>query len=211
MNSSNWPYYKEWVLTQEALNKMLQQLDPDIQRAALEYEIIRSKLTKFFQYRGCAFPEEYADETINRVIRKIDAGEVIRADNPAKYFLGVAHNVLREQWRKSGREADIIDIQLPQQQPFVDPRELVEQEAEKQHQEICLKCLECCLQRLPRDSRELIMEYYSESGRVGIEKRQELAQQLGVQLNNLRIKMHRLRAKLEQCVQRCLKDEGKNC
>jgi RNA polymerase sigma factor (sigma-70 family) len=205
MSKLLWQYQKEWGLTQQALNNFLQQLNPDLERAGEKYENIRQKLVKFFEYRGCAFPDEYADETINRVIRKINEGEVIRAANLYDYFYGVAKNVLREQWKKSDKNQIVLcDLSLFQHS-LLDPIKVEQQEAEKQKHEQQLECLKHCLQKLPAESREMIIQYYSEEGRVGIENRQALAQRLGIPLNNLRVQMHRMREKLEKCVQKCLK------
>ena len=67
----------EWALNEKALTSFLARLDPDSNRAGAEYERIRLLLIKFFSWRGVQFPEECADETLNRIIRKIDEGESI--------------------------------------------------------------------------------------------------------------------------------------
>jgi DNA-directed RNA polymerase specialized sigma24 family protein len=67
------------------------------------------------------------------------------------------------------------------------------------------ECLEHCLQSLPSESRELIMQYHQGERRVKIENRQKLAEQLNIPLNALRIRSHRIREKLEACVDDCLK------
>src|SRR5262245_61309060 len=82
------------TLNAESLAKFLACLDPDPDRAGARYESLRLTLMKFFDWRGAHFPEECADETINRVIRKIDEGESIR-DVPT-YCQGVARLVLLE-------------------------------------------------------------------------------------------------------------------
>jgi hypothetical protein len=65
------PLVSEWTLTEEAFAKFLAQLDPDTERAGERYETLRLTLVKFFDWRGAHFPEECADETFNRVARKI--------------------------------------------------------------------------------------------------------------------------------------------
>ena len=50
---------------------MLAWLDSDRERAGQKYEEIRCGLIKIFVCQGCTDPEGLADETINRVIRKI--------------------------------------------------------------------------------------------------------------------------------------------
>ena len=46
--------------------------------------------------------------------------------------------------------------------------------------------------------------YYQEERRAKIELRQELADSLQIPLNALRIRAHRIRARLEQCITQCM-------
>src|ERR671938_30866 len=62
------------ALTAEAFTKLLARLDPDRERAGEKYEELRRTLVKFFEWRGAPFPEDQADETFNRVARKLDEG-----------------------------------------------------------------------------------------------------------------------------------------
>jgi hypothetical protein len=62
----------DWLLTQQDLNRLLLWLDPDPDRAGEHYEKIRRKLILIFASRGEAFPEEMADDCINRVAREIE-------------------------------------------------------------------------------------------------------------------------------------------
>ena len=79
------------MLTQEAFDQLLAALDADRERAGHQYEIVRRKLLKFFEFHGSDAPEEHADETINRVARKLAEGE--RVENFNGYCLGVARRV----------------------------------------------------------------------------------------------------------------------
>ena len=62
-----------------------------------------------------------------------------------------------------------------------------------------------CLRSLPRENRELIIEYYREDGRAKIEDRKALAEKLGISLNALFSRAKRIRDRLEQCVTQRLK------
>jgi DNA-directed RNA polymerase specialized sigma24 family protein len=97
---------KAWDLTRESFEKFLALLDADRELAAEEYEQIRRKLVKIFQWRGSTSPEDHADETINRVARKIEEGETIR--NLRSYVGGVARLV----WLNYYREQKIAKITL---------------------------------------------------------------------------------------------------
>src|SRR5215216_3042901 len=81
---------KEWGLNEGALNKLLALLDSDPERAGEKYEKIRRKLITFFECRGCASPADQADETIDRVTRRVDEGQPITAEDIPRYFYGVA-------------------------------------------------------------------------------------------------------------------------
>src|SRR5215510_4016694 len=85
---------RKWTLTQEAFDELLAALAPDQESAGEKYLEVRGNLIRFFEWRGCPFPEDHADETINRVAKRVSEGEQIR--NPAGYFLGAARMLLLE-------------------------------------------------------------------------------------------------------------------
>jgi len=65
---------KDWVLTKEGFDRFLATLDTDRDKAGEKYENIRLKLLKYFQWCGSVAPDIDADETINRVTRRIEEG-----------------------------------------------------------------------------------------------------------------------------------------
>ncbi|HYE72946.1 MAG TPA: hypothetical protein VEF04_06430, partial [Blastocatellia bacterium] len=71
------PPAPRWRLTEEDFSLFLDQLHTDREQAGLVYEALRLKLNYFFEARRCPMPESLVDETINRLIRKISAGEQI--------------------------------------------------------------------------------------------------------------------------------------
>ena len=179
------------MLTSEAFARFLSCLDPDAERAGEKYESVRRKLVKIFDWRGAHFPEDCADETINRVVRKLESGESIR-DIPT-YCHGVARLVLLETLKKPDhRQVGLDELNST---PAPPPRE--EDDAQRD-------CFEHCLGELPVESRQLLLRYYEDERRVKINNRQALADHLGIPLNALRNRVQRLRDKLEQCVTNCL-------
>ena len=62
---------RESDLSQEAFDRLLAWLNPNRALAGEKYEEIRRRLIKIFTCRGCTCPEVLADETINRVARKV--------------------------------------------------------------------------------------------------------------------------------------------
>jgi DNA-directed RNA polymerase specialized sigma24 family protein len=183
-----------WSLTREAWEKFLACLDRDAEKAGEKYEAVRLLLIKFFDWRGALYPEEYADETINRVIRKVDEGERIQ-DLPT-FCHGVARLVLLETLKRpENKRTDIEEIT-----PSALVAPTVDETSDPQQQ-----CFYQCLQELPLESRSLIMQYYQDEKRDKIKKRLGLAQTLGIPLNALRSRAQRIRDKLEDCVHRCQK------
>jgi len=196
---------KEWVLTREAFDKLLACLDRDRERAAEKYEEIRNALITFFEHRGCLSPEEYADETINRVARRLSEGKEIYTNNAASYFYGVAHNLLKEYWEAPDRRASALES-LPQAgAPSHNPIEVQQQEAQLLLRERRLECLEKCLEALTPQNREMVMKYYQGEAAVKVKNRKSLAQELSIPLNALRNRVLRIRERLEECVSSCLK------
>jgi RNA polymerase sigma factor (sigma-70 family) len=183
----------EWTLSAEALARFLASLDPDSDRAGEKYESLRLALMKFFDWRGAHFPEDLADETINRVIRKIDEGETIR-DVPT-YCHGVARLVLLEKLKSpESRRTDFEELP-PTALAAPDPKENDERQ----------DCFEHCLKELPVESLQLILQYYGEEKREKINRRQAMAERLGIPLNALRSRAQRIRNRLEECVNGCVK------
>lgn len=177
---------KEWVLTQESFDALLAWLDPNRELAGRKYEDIRTRLVKIFSCRGCYEPEDLADETINRVTSKLKDIESSFIGERARYFYGVANKVHLEYLRRKP---------APPLPPLTqDPVEI-----EREY-----NCLEQCMQRLTADNRELVLQYYQEEKQAKIDHRRRLADQLGIALNALRIRAHRIRASLQECVQNCV-------
>jgi DNA-directed RNA polymerase specialized sigma24 family protein len=182
---------RQWDLTPKAFDQFLSLLDLDRDRAGESYEALRRNLIQLFIWRGCRDPESHADETINRVIRKIDEGEEVR--EVIAYAHGVARRLLLEIFKKQEREQVGID-ELPP---------LVAQPAE-QDDETGVLCLRRCLNRLPEESRQLIVLYYQGEKSAKIENRKRLAEGMRVTLGALRYRAFDLRQRLQGCIERCM-------
>jgi len=179
-------------LTRKGFDSFLSQLDPDREAAGRKYEVLRGKLISYFDWRDCPFPEDHADEALSRVIGKLEAGEEFR--DVSTYVFGVARMMLMEIARRMEKERIALS-QLPSATSVDTDSEEIETKSE---------CLRECLAALPLKSRELIIKYYEGDGPTKIGRRKELAANLGMQLNALRIRACRLREKLEECMGRCL-------
>lgn len=182
---------KEWVLTKKIFDRFLAILDSDRDKAGEKYEEIRLKLLKYFQWCGSEFPDIDADETINRVMRRLDEGADVF--NLNGYIYGVARLVQTESRKIRNRKQEIDETSLFELSlPGIDAETAQRQE-----------CLERCLGTLSDEERSVIIEYYRRDKAEKIRCREQLAEKLGVSMNALRVKMYRQRLNLEACVNKC--------
>ena len=106
---------------------------------------------------------------------------------PSHYFCGVASYIFRESLKKEKLPA----VTLPKPQA---PTEDEEQD---------YACLEKCLHKLPQFDRDLVLAYYQQEKHAKIQNRKDLAEQMGLAANALRIRACRIRANLLKCVELC--------
>ena len=147
----------------------------------------------FRSWSGAIEPDSEADETINRVARRIEEGATVY--NLPAYIHGVAKLVRAESLKSPMRKQYVLEeAHGVQASPIDDHFDASERRM----------CLNQCLQHIPEESREIIIEYYQEEKTRKIECRKELAARLGITLNALRINAHRIRMILERCLRECL-------
>jgi len=188
---SSGPKRKHQILSREAFDHLLRALDADRDRAGEKYELLRRKLIKFFEWRGALNPQDLADQTLNIVADKLAQGE--RIQSFGAYCCGVGRMVLLEKSRESSLE-DALRAEA----------RIASDATETGLGDVRQDCLEKGLQQLPVENRELILTYYRDDKRAKIETRRALAERLGLPLNALRIRVHRIRAKLEESVRECV-------
>ena len=184
---------EKWGLTRESFDKFLACLDSDRDQAGLRYQFIREKLINYFDWRDCPFPEDHADEALNRVVRKVAAGAQFQ--DVATYVFGVARMILLEVSRNRERERVAL-----LRQPIVESS--LDNEADELQDRV--DCLRRCLVALPDKDRTLILQYYEGEGSSKIQSRKALAERLNTAPNALRIRACRIRDKLGECLTRCL-------
>src|SRR2546429_4063786 len=84
----------EWSLTRQAFDKLLAAFSPDADEGAKQYEALRTRLIRFFEWRSISLADDRADEVLNRVARRIDEGQQV--NNVAAYAYRVAYLVFLE-------------------------------------------------------------------------------------------------------------------
>ena len=177
------------------LNNLLLWLGPDTDAGARQYVEIRRKLITLFQFRGSANPDDLADETLDRAARAIVKPGFTFEGNPIAYLRGVARNVYLESLRRS---RTVSQEELPELAETV-----ANPDTGNSGIEPVYDCLDRCLSRMAEDKRILLLRYYEGEKSVKIDGRMQLAKEMGIELNALRIQVFRLRNTLRQCVERC--------
>lgn len=162
-------------------------LDSDPRQAAQRYERLRSKLIRLFTWRGCSDAGELADETMNRVAKRVKRDQQI-AEKIEQFVVGVAHNIYLEVLRAHRKHNQAVN------EIKARPVDLFEREMTSPQ----LIRLEQCIMELPEKDRELILAYYRHPAGNRIASRQKLKQKFALSDSNLRIKIFRIRNRLEQ-------------
>jgi DNA-directed RNA polymerase specialized sigma24 family protein len=179
------------ILKQEEFDRLLEWLAPDPGMAGLIYEKIRWRLVAILASRGCTCPEELADETIDRVARRVIQIQDSYVGDKAIYFLGVMNNVHHEYLKRP-----------------VLPR-LPEPDDDGEAKERTHLCLEKCLDKLAPNPRRMIEQYYAADKRAKIDLRKRIAAELGIGISVLRLRALRIRDKLQTCIEQCLMSEAR--
>jgi DNA-directed RNA polymerase specialized sigma24 family protein len=156
---------------------------------------LRFRLIGLLRWWGAIQPEELADETLDRVARKLESGAAIGDGSFGAYVRGVARLVYYEWTRepRSGSDADAVgDVVSPPSSDDV---------------EAASECLEQCLSSLEPADRGILLRYYDGGKSADVRKR--LADELGISMTALRIRAHRLRSQIVACVSGCLSRRGR--
>lgn len=178
------------ALTPEYFKSLLAALGPDRDAAGDRYETLRRRLLIFFAARNAGPAEDLADEVLDRASRRLSDG-VAPQSSIESYLLGIARNVAREEWKRPRAAAvDWAQLAAEPAAAETDPR---------------TGCLEECLRELAPKSRDWVERFYAHQGAEKIRVRQTLAAELEIDSNALRVRLHRIRAKLASCVMECLR------
>jgi len=174
-------------ITQAQFDSLLAWLHPDRDVAGRKYQTIHSGLVRIFACKGLNDAEDLADETINRVIRRLSNLEKTYRGEPACYFHGVAKNIIREQRRRKVFATGLVDIK-------VDPKP----DAREEHD-----CLGHCLDHLSDSKRYLILNYYLYEGHRKVEHHKQMASQLKITIGAIRNRAFQIRLDLQNRMRQC--------
>lgn len=173
-------------LTTEIFANLLNLFSRDPDAAASQYTRLHEALVRYFETKGISQPGLAADETIDRVAEKVNQSAEIK--DIVKYSFGVARYVALENARK-----ERVAIRLAER--------LLKQAAVTNEVDVGFEVLRDCFRGLYPNEQRLLLEYYSAELEVGkAEFRRRLAAREKVSLNTLRIRVSRLRKRLEDCL-----------
>lgn len=178
----------------EPFDALLEWLDPDREKAGQRYEVIRAGLIRIFVSKGVSDAEFYTDEAIDRVIKRLPEIQAGYVGDPARYFHGVARNLVMEAGRRKEVATDVLPQGTTTEPPKSDTSE----------------CLTKCLRLLTREKQEFILDYHLYQGHEKVVHHKEMAHELSITEGALRTRAHHLRVNLEKCVLRCIDFQGKN-
>jgi DNA-directed RNA polymerase specialized sigma24 family protein len=188
---------KESIFTPLALSRLLEWLDDGVESHGERYLEMHRRLVSYFDRRNRLAADELADETLRRIAATLDQTGVIRTKPPARYCYVVAKFVLLEDIRRERRQIPFNEVR-----PAMSARTygFAGHDDDASSKERRLDVLDRCLEELREEERELIVEYYRDARREGIDHRLRMAERMGITKNALTIRAFRIREALMNCV-----------
>jgi DNA-directed RNA polymerase specialized sigma24 family protein len=186
---------RDWQPDKAAFDRLLAWLDEGTTSHGERYLEMRGRLVEYFGRRDCHSPEDLADETLNRVARRLEETGSIDDVVPARYCYIVAKFVFLESLRDPRR------MELAAEGDEAVVLEVADERAENER---TFACLERCLHSSSAADRALILDYYETTSGSARANRRQLAEKLGITANSLAIRACRIRSRLEACVRACV-------
>ena len=100
---------EDWIPNPQAFRQFLNWLDEGADSNGERYLEMRRRLARYFDRRNCSSPDDLADETLNRVARKLEEKGEIVGPSPAHYCYIVAKFVFLEFGRRSEHNQTSLD------------------------------------------------------------------------------------------------------
>ena len=197
MSEGNAPARKEFKAPH--FEGLLRRLGHDRDNAGREYEKLRWKLIKFFEWNCCFPAEDLVDQTLDIVAQKINDEEI---NDVLAFARGVAKKIRQDSYKKTSKMVSIADL-AHVENLFADPQHLEDEINERIDNQRRDKCLQHCIGRLPEEDYKLFLAYHDPKTNDA-RARQRLANSLGITVGALRVRMNRIRDRLEKCTRRCL-------
>jgi hypothetical protein len=182
-------------MDQKHFKLLLGNLDPEPENAGEKYVFLHSKIVFLVERERhlSSKAEEIADETLNRVGKKIEDKIKKREqiDNINGYAYMVFRYVLKEFRRKFPPEDEL-------------PPDIRDEFEPENESDPPLDCLDKCLEEdLSKKALDLILSYYDPHA-----DRKKLAGDLHIEPNYLKLKAYKIRQRLRKCIGKCMKKQS---
>ncbi len=174
-------------ITRESFASLLTALG-DTPLGGAHYEQLRAKLIFFFSRRLLAFPEDLADEVLDRLAYRISQHAEIASVEA--FAFGIAKHVVQEQ---SGRKDQTQNVGHTFFDNVSAPTVTLSNEEE-------IVRMEDCLKKLPSSEARLLRGYYCATENNQIKDRKSLAETLGISPIALRQRVFLARQRLRKCM-----------
>ena len=181
-------------LSQGGFTRLLEWLDGGADSNGQTYLEMRGRLTSYFVRRGRPLADELADETLSRISKTLEQDGTIMVTPQARFCYVMARFVLHEDIRRERRHKRSTGADTGAWNGTRAELLQAESGAALERQ---LERLDDCLQLLAPDQRDLIVEYYRDTGQGKIARRRDIAKCLGISVNALCLRASRIRAALE--------------
>ena len=167
-------------------------LGPTPEAAGDAYELLRRKLSRFFDRRGCSpRTDELVDATLDRVARNVEDGKQIRS--LGSYVFGVVKNVFLEYTREPKHdELDENRLEAP---------ESVDVDAT--YSDATIECLRKCLKELPQEKMKPLQDWYLVPDGSKKEVHERIEREMGTRKAATRVRIHRYKNELRLCLEGC--------
>ena len=175
-------------ITAESFNRLLFKFSEDERQAAVAYTHLRDSLIRFFTLKGDSEPEAAADATLDRTAAKVAQNTPV--GDIKKYSFGVARLIFLERRRFSQKEKIAAE-------DFYQGKTNASSDVENDD----FYFFRECFKSLSNPDRTLLQNYFTDAPyQKIIETRHRLSDEKGFSINQLRVKISRLRKGLENCV-----------
>jgi hypothetical protein len=186
--------------------QFLDWLDEGSNSDGQRYLEVRHRLEHYFDRKNCVEPGELADETLNRVAKKLEASGELTDVGPLQYCYVHAKYVFLE--TLSAQKRAPFHRPLNGSNPTNASGQVgtsLQTDSTSESKTKIAACLDDGLKNLSSADRDLFVDYYRGKQPDKAERRAALATRLGVTANALSIRACRVRQKLETCIQASLK------
>jgi DNA-directed RNA polymerase specialized sigma24 family protein len=143
------------------------------------------------------FADDLADETLSRISKTLEQDGTITVTPQARFCYVIARFVLLEDIRREQRQQRRDQSTRARTGAWNGRRAGLLQAESGATLQQHLERLDHCLQRLAPEQRDLIVEYYRDTGQGKIARRRDMARWLGISVNALCLRASRIRAALE--------------